>query len=66
MDKDITEQVEFETNDDECLPLTKCACGRKFGSWKFVLSIYRDSAIECACGRKLYFSCNIRIYEVTD
>jgi len=66
-DKDITNLVEFDNNDDESLSLKKCACGERFYSWTFTLSIYRDSANECPkCGRKLYFSCSIRVFEVAD
>ena len=64
MDKDITSKCRFGNNDDECLPLEKCACGREFGSWDVVLSIYRSDPFECDCGRKLYFTNTITIYEV--
>ena len=65
--KDVTDLVEFGSNDDECLPLYKCVCGAKYESWKFTLSIYSDPdwANECKfCGRKLYFSISIRVYEI--
>ena len=65
MDKDITNDCRYELNDDECLPLTRCACGQEFNPWSFTLSIYRDSPDICPnCGRKLYFGVKIRVYEV--
>lgn len=64
-DKNITEQVEFHPNDDESLPLTKCACGAQFDPWEFIVGIYRDSASECPrCKRHLYFRARITVYEV--
>uniref|UniRef100_A0A6M3JYV4 Uncharacterized protein n=1 Tax=viral metagenome TaxID=1070528 RepID=A0A6M3JYV4_9ZZZZ len=65
MDKDITDKCRFGGNDDECLPLEKCACGREFDSWDFILGPYRDTPHECDCGRKLYFRNKITIYEIT-
>lgn len=66
-DIDITDQVEFGNNDDEALPLLKCVCGKTFEPWDFIISIYRDSAYECSsCGRRLYFSARIRVFEVKD
>lgn len=65
MDKDITASVQFGYSDDEYLPLTKCACGRVFPSWAFVLGVYRDRPQTCPqCGRKLYFSVSITVYEI--
>lgn len=63
---DITDQVEtFGLNDDECLSLTRCVCGEQFEPWDFILSIYEDSPKECpSCGRQMYFSARIRVYEV--
>lgn len=64
MDKDITKQVLFGFNDEECLPLTQCACGKSYNYWDFVLSVYPDDPEECIhCGRKLYFRVNITVYE---
>jgi len=66
-DKDVTQLVEFNDNDSESLPITKCVCGATFASWKFNISIYREEPLiySCpACGRKLYFSIAIRVYEV--
>jgi hypothetical protein len=65
MNKDITDQVEFYNNDDESLPLTKCACGKVFDAWDFILSIYDDLPKTCRyCGRKMYFKLEIRVFEV--
>lgn len=64
MDKDITSEVSFERNDDECLPLTKCACGRKFPAWDFILGMERDYPHACDCGRRLYFTLDIKVFEV--
>ncbi len=67
MNIDITDQVDFQFNDDEYLPLTKCACGKKFDPWKFSISIYEDDPDICPnCGRKLFFRISIRVYEVKD
>jgi DNA-directed RNA polymerase subunit RPC12/RpoP len=65
MSKDVTFLVDFESNDDECLPITKCVCGETFPAWDFIISIYPENAYECPkCNRKLFFSNSIRIYEV--
>lgn len=66
--RDITDQVQYGGDvDDESLPLTRCACGEVFGSWSFVLSIYRDDPRVCpTCKRKLFFGVNIRVYEVIE
>ena len=67
MDKDITNEVEFNLNDDECLPLTKCACGLEFEAWNFIVGVYRDSPAICPeCGRKMYFKAGIKVYEVEE
>lgn len=66
-DKDVTDQVDFSYNDDECLPLTKCVCGKTWNTWTYILSIYRDTAHECPqCGRRLYFRPHIKVYEVIE
>lgn len=66
-DRNVTSLVDFELNDDECLPITKCMCGAEFGHWKFMISVYRDHAYRCPkCGRGLYFELQITVYEVTD
>jgi len=62
---DITKLVDFGDNDGESLPLTKCACGRVWDSWDFILGIYPDMAHTClGCGRRLFFSVAIRVYEI--
>lgn len=64
-DIDVTGLVKFGNNDDECLPLTRCICGQEFGYWEHIINIYRDMAPPCPnCGRKLYFSFSIRVFEV--
>jgi len=65
IDKDITNEVSFERNDDEHLPLTKCACGAKFEPWDFILGIERDyPKSRLHCKRKLYFTVDIKVYEI--
>ena len=66
MDKDITDQVKVGLIDGECLPLEVCACGLKFDNWECVLSIERDAFFQCDCGRKLYFSNKITVYEIVE
>lgn len=67
MDRDITDSVDFDLNDDEYLSLRKCVCGKQFDYWEFSISIYRDSAKECpSCGRRLYFLPRIAVYCITD
>lgn len=66
MDKDITSEVSFERNDDESLPLTKCVCGAKFPPWDFILGMERDYPNTCDCGRKLYFTLDIKVFEVKE
>jgi len=65
MDRDVTSLVDFNNNDDEYLPIIKCVCGATFESWTFNISIYPDTAYSCPnCGRRLYFTLGIRVYEV--
>ena len=62
-DRDVTDQVGFGNNDDECLPITKCVCGATFPAWEFFISIYDDEPYKCPeCGLGLYFSLRIRVY----
>lgn len=62
---DVTDKIDFNNNDDECLPLTKCVCGAEFQAWSFIISIYPNTAYACpACGRKLFFRLSIRVFEV--
>lgn len=66
MDKDVTNQVEFNLNDDEFLPIIECICGAEFGYWEFVISVYEDDACSCPeCGAKLYFRNSIRVFQVS-
>lgn len=66
IDKDITKDCLFGWFDDACLLLMQCACGKKFKDYEEILGIYRDDPFECSCGRKLYFSNKITIYEITE
>ena len=68
MIKDITKDVEWGDNDGESLPILKCICGQEFDGWgDFTISVYRDKPDECpSCGRKLFFSIQIKVYEVTE
>ena len=66
-DRDVTELVEWCDYDSEVLPIVQCVCGAKFVPWRFIISIYRDGAVSCPeCGRKLYFSFSIRVFEVSE
>ena len=63
----ITKEVNFENNDDESLPITKCKCGHIFEPWHFIISIYDEDPYECPeCGCKMFFRNKIKIYEVKD
>jgi len=65
--KNVTENILFYPSDidGELLPIARCVCGKEFGNWEYVLGRYDDMAKECpACGRKLYFDIDIKIYEV--
>ena len=63
--KDVTEVVEFELNDGECLPLTKCVCGCTYSPWDLILDMGVARTMPC-CGRRLYFSTSIQVSEVLD
>ena len=64
MDKDITDEVEFDLPDDEHLPFTRCACGHRFKPWNFIIGVERDYPKPCPnCGRELYFTIRIKVYE---
>ena len=64
---DITSKIEFGDNDEELLPITKCACGHKFEFWKFTISIYEDNPYECPyCKRKMFFRTNIQVFEIEE
>ena len=64
VDKDVTNECIYGEVDDELLPLRKCVCGREFKFWDAILSIDRNHLFECECGRMLYFSNKIIIYEI--
>ena len=67
MREDVTDQVEFGWNDDECMPITKCVCGSKFDMWNHIISIYEEDPYKCPeCRVGLYFRSAIRVYKVTD
>ena len=62
---DVTDKVEFEWNDEECLPITKCVCGAKFDAWDYIISIYEEHTYKCPkCKVGLYFRPMIRVYKV--
>ena len=64
---DVTNQVDFQNNDDECLPITKCVCGAKFDPWAFIIDVYEDDPANCPlCGRLRFFRLNIAGYEVQE
>lgn len=66
MPLDVTDQVAFDGNDDECLPLTKCVCGKKYPAWDAIVSIYPERPFQCdECGAQLYFERSIRVLKVT-
>ena len=64
---DVTDRVEFQANDAEALPLTKCICGAKFPAWQEILTIYpENSPWECPqCGAKLFFDFAIRVFQIS-
>ena len=65
MSTNVTTKVDFLGNDDECLPILKCVCGKIFPAWTFIISIYEDTPTPCPdCGRKLWFSMGIQVYEI--
>lgn len=67
MKTDVTSIVDFQNNDDESLPLTKCVCGQTFKPWEFIISIYEDDPSICPnCGRKLFFKLGIQVFSVDD
>jgi hypothetical protein len=64
---DITEDVCFGEVDSEYLPLEKCKCGKEFEYWKFILSDDKDNLNICPqCNRKLFFSNQIKVYEIQE
>jgi hypothetical protein len=66
-DKNVTDLVDFYTNDDERLPMIKCVCGKMYDVWDFTISVYREDARECkSCGAKFYFRNTIAVYQVRE
>lgn len=62
---DITDQVEYESFDNEALALTRCVCGLEYRAWGLILSAYPDELVTCSnCGRKMYFSVEVKVLEV--
>lgn len=63
---DVTSQVSFDLNDDECLPITKCTCGAKFKSWEFFISVNDGGEYySCPqCGSKFYWATHIKVFQV--
>ena len=65
--RDITSQVRFEDPDGETLPVTRCACGREFTPWNFMIGIYASDPYACpACGRRMVFRNSITVYELEE
>jgi hypothetical protein len=65
--KDITDFVEFGERLGGFLPLARCACGYRFAWGAFLLSTYPKFAIECPnCGRKMFFSFSVRVFEISE
>jgi len=64
---DVTDQVRFDGNDDELLPITQCVCGAKFEPWTFMIGVYDDEPYACPkCGAKLCFSWSVTVYQIED
>lgn len=66
-DKNVTSQVTIGGYDEEMVAITRCVCGNKWHAWDFIISIYRDNIKPCPnCGRKLYCSIGVTVYEVVE
>jgi len=75
-DRDVTALVEYGLNDDETLPILQCVCGAEHDPWHYVIGMgrpyyYKDdvvlpSVLACGCGRKLYFTVSIKVFEVVE
>lgn len=65
---DITSQVTVFDYQSDLISITKCACGAQFEPWGgFTIPANGRSSTECpGCGRKMYGSIQVRIYEVKD
>lgn len=68
MDKDVTDRVKIGENDGEFLELSECVCGRKWDDrWESFIGTNPKLNNPCPhCGRKLYFTNKITIYEVVE
>lgn len=64
---DITDMVEFGAIDGDILNFNKCACGKEFEDWDFLLSVGEEWAKKCPkCGREMFFSYNTRVFEIRE
>jgi len=64
---DVTEDVEFGDVDGEYLELLTCKCGTQFSHWDKTLHNNIKDVVKChVCGIKLYFNCEIKIFEVKE
>ena len=70
---EVTDAVEFDQpleygdcgNEDIQLPIRKCICGAAFDEWDFRVALYPELPNHCPkCGRALYFTVKIQVYEV--
>jgi len=64
---DVTNLVNFENNDNEYLPITKCVCGKEFIAWEFIIDNDKNFCQKCPeCGVKLYFKNKITVHQVIE
>ena len=62
---DITSKVSIGSIDGNKLSVARCVCGARFDFWDYVIGAHAESAKPCpACGRRLYFTVVLKIYEV--
>lgn len=65
MIKEVTNKVEFGLPDDESLPMLECVCGKEFSSWEWYISMDENWTHKCPnCGAKLYFTQEIRVWQI--
>lgn len=64
--KDITSQVTVYDYNDGLVSITKCACGKRFKPWDFVILVDDEPKVCPKCGRKMYSSIQIRVHEVEE
>ncbi len=70
--KEVTNLVEIGSLYEEMLPVTKCVCGAQFGAWwdkapffDINTCVFDPDIHHCPkCGRGLYFSVDIHVYEI--